>query len=269
MSPVAGIERTSRTQLARVTRGRRFIRPADVGSTLGIDDRAAAQKLARWAEAGWMRRVRRGLYIPVPVEVEHPGLWVEDAMVVAATVWEPCYFTGWTAANHWGLTEQTFRTTVLKTPTRVKRSSVEILGRNYLVAHVPSDQLKWGLSSHWYEDVRLRIADPARTVVDILDSPKLGGGIRHTADILLAFLNQHDPATLIDYADRLGNRAVFKRLGYLIEALGKSDHPLIEASHARLSSGIALLDPDGSASNIRNPRWRLRVNAYVGSEDPS
>lgn len=269
MSGAGGISQTSRAELARVLRGRRFVTPSDAGTVLGIDDRVAARKLARWAEAGWMRRVRRGLYIPVPVDAEHPGSWAEDAMVVATTVWEPCYFTGWTAANHWGLTEQTFRTIVLKTTVRVRHASVGILNRNYLVTHTLPAQMEWGLTTIWYDDVRLRIADPTRTVIDTLDMPKLGGGIRHSADILMAYLAEHDPSQLIDYAERLNNRAVYKRLGYLLERLGRSHNSLIEASLARISSGVSLLDPDGPENGERNARWRLRVNARVSVEDPS
>jgi predicted transcriptional regulator of viral defense system len=269
MSQSAGISQTSRAELSQVVRGRRFVTPSDAGVALGVDDRVAARKLARWAEAGWMRRVRRGLYIPVPVDVENPGSWAEDAMVVATTVWEPCYFTGWTAANHWGLTEQTFRTVVLKTTVRVRHASVEILNRNYLVTHVPSAELAWGLTTIWYDDVRLRIADPARTVIDVLDMPKLGGGIRHSADILIAYLAEHDPSRLVDYAERLNNRAVYKRLGYLLEQLGRAESALIEASQTRISSGISLLDPDGPETGERNARWRLRVNARISKEDAS
>jgi hypothetical protein len=34
----------------------------------------AARELAHWAERGWLRKVRRGLCIPVPVEAEHESL---------------------------------------------------------------------------------------------------------------------------------------------------------------------------------------------------
>ena len=43
------------------------------------------------------------------------------------------------------------------------------------------------------------IADPARTVIDVLDAPRLGGAIRNTADILHAYLGEHDAALLIEY----------------------------------------------------------------------
>lgn len=269
MSTPAGIRQTSRAELARVVRGRRFVRPTDAAGELGIDDRTAARKLARWAEAGWMRRVRRGLYIPVPVDVEHPAMWTEDAMVVGSVVWDPCYFTGWTSANHWGLTEQSFRTIVLKTQSRVRRSSLDLGGREYLVTHVSVSDMEWGLTSVWSDDVRLRLADPARTVLDCFDSPRLGGGIRHSGDILRAFLSEGDAEKLIDYGDRLGNGAVFKRLGYVLDHLGLDAAALRAACLDRLSSGVALLDPQAPVRGDRDSKWRLRVNALVTADDPS
>jgi predicted transcriptional regulator of viral defense system len=180
---------------------------------LGIDADTAAKKLSHWAEYGWLRRVRRGLYIGVPVEAAQPAAWSEDPLVVAAEVW-PCYFTGWTAANEWALADQVFRTTVLKTTARVRAATVRLLDHDYLITSVSNANMQWGVKSQWRSEVRLRFADPARTVVDILDSPKFGGGMRHGAEILAAYLDEHDPAKLIEYGDMLGNRAVFKRLGY-------------------------------------------------------
>src|SRR5680860_915636 len=107
----SGISASGRSELALVlSGGRRFVTPGQVSSLLDIEADGAAKKLARWAAQGWLRRVRRGLYIGVPVEAAHPALWSEDPLVVAAEVW-PCYFTGWTTANEWALSDQVFRTT--------------------------------------------------------------------------------------------------------------------------------------------------------------
>jgi predicted transcriptional regulator of viral defense system len=266
----AGISGRGRAELAQVLSvGRRFIQPADAAEALEVDADTAAKKLARWAEAGWVRRVRRGLYIGVPVHVTNPAAWSEDPLLVAAEIWPPCYFTGWTAARHWALTEQVFRTTVLKTSERVRTSSVRLLDHNYIVRHVGDDALTWGIKTEWSGDARLRFADPARTVVDILDAPRLGGGIRHGAEVLVAYLDEQDPAQLVDYGDRLGNRAVFKRLGYLIEALDLDLPSLVSACQDRLSSGISALDPDGPDGGRRYMRWGLRVNATVVREGAS
>ena len=66
-----------------------------------------------------------------------------------------------------------------------------------------------------------------------------------------------DPHLLIEYADRLGNGAVLKRLGFLAER-----HPrcnvLIDATKPRLTKGYAKLDPVLECSRLIT-RWRLRV----------
>jgi len=264
-----GISTSGRAELAVVAGRRRFVSPDDAAADLGVDPRVAARKLAHWAEKGWLRRVRRGLYIPVPVEAERPEAWSADPMVVANEVWNPCYFTGWTAASHWSLTEQVFRTTVLKTAQRVRSSRERLLDSEYLLSHVGGDELEWGLESVWHEEVRLKIADPARTVVDILDEPRLAGGIRHAAEILDTYLDEHDPLSLVGYGDRLGNRTVFKRLGYLVEALGREELELLAECHDRLSAGIAQLDPDAPPDGPRVPAWSLRANVRVGRRAPS
>jgi predicted transcriptional regulator of viral defense system len=252
-----------------VTGRRRFISPEDAAAELGVDASVAARKLAHWAEQGWLRRVRRGLYIAVPVEAEHPAGWSQDAMLVANAVWSPCYFTGWTAAGHWSLTEQVFRTTIVKTAQRIRTSEARLLDADYLLAHISEDQMAWGVESLWHEEVRLQIADPARTVVDILDAPRIGGGIRHAAEILSAYLEEHDALRLVEYAERLGNRAVFKRLGYLVETLGLDKPDLIAACQARLSTGLALLDPDGPPAGPRASEWGIRANVRIAPGSPS
>lgn len=266
----AGIGVKGRAELTAVLgAGRRFVTPTDVVEALGVDADAAAKKLSRWAADGWLRRARRGLYIPVPLDASSPASWSEDALIVAEAVWSPCYFTGWTAANHWGLTEQVFRTTVLKTTERVRASSVRLLDHDYLVSHISAEALEWGMKMEWQGDVRLSVADAARTVVDILDTPRLGGGIRHSAEILAAYLDDHDAATLVEYGDRLGNRTVFKRLGYLVETLEFDRPELIAACRERVSAGVSLLDPDGPKDGRRVSRWGLRVNVRVEPAEPS
>lgn len=270
MSTAGGISNRGRSELTSVLgRGRRFVTPSDVVQALGVDHVTAAKRLARWAEQGWLRRARRGLYIPVPLDAATPTSWSEDALIVAAAVWGPCYFTGWTAASHWSLTDQVFRTTVLKTSRRVRASSAQFLDHDYLVAHVARQQMDWGIQADWRGDVSLSIADPARTVIDILDNPRFGGGIRHCAEITATFLDEHDAAQLIEYGDRLGNRAVFKRLGYIVEVLGRDRAGLLDACRQRLTAGISLLDPAAPSKGPRVPRWGLRVNAVVGPEQPA
>ena len=270
MSTAAGISSIGRAELTAVlSHGRRFVTPRDVAESLGVDPGSAAKKLSHWAARGWLRRARRGLYIPVPVDVGNPAAWSEDALIVAAAVWSPCFFSGWTAANQWNLTEQVFRTTVVKTATRVRSVSVELLDHAYLLNHVSSADLDWGLKSEWRGGVKLQFADPARTVVDIFDLPRIGGGVRNAAEILSTFLDENDARALVDYGDRLGNRAVFKRIGYVAEILGKDRSGLVAACRQRVSAGISPLDPDGPKGGRRVTAWGLRVNVQIERQAPT
>lgn len=261
-----GISSKGRDELAAVTRrGRRLVQVDDVVAALDTDRFDAAKKLARWAEQGWLRRVRRGLYIPVPIDAGQPERWSEDPLVLADAVWAPCYFTGWTAANHWDLTEQVFRTTVVATVGRVRRSHERLLEHDYLLTHVSDDALAWGLRKVWRQDRALWMADEARTVIDMLDAPRLGGGIRHVAEMLAAYLADHEPDRLVEYGERTGNRSVFKRLGYLVSTIAPDEGALLDACCRRLPTGVTLLDPSAPTAGPIDTEWRLRINVQLES----
>jgi len=73
---MSGISGRGRAELAAVLApGKRFITPDDVASALAVDSDVAAKRLSRWAKDGWVRRVRRGLYIGVPVDAANPAAW--------------------------------------------------------------------------------------------------------------------------------------------------------------------------------------------------
>lgn len=259
-----GISARSRQELASVIgRGRRLVQVDDAVNTLGVNRVDAAKKLARWAEQGWLRRVRRGLYIPVPVDAGQPERWSEDPLVLADAVWAPCYFTGWTAANHWDLTEQIFRTTVVATVDRVRRSHEQLLEHDYLLTHVRHDALNWGLRKVWRQERPLRMADEARTVIDMLDAPRLGGGIRHVAEILAAYLADHESDQLVGYGERAGNRSIFKRLGYLVSAIAPEEEALLDACRERLPTGVTQLDPSAPRAGPNDAEWRLQINVQI------
>jgi predicted transcriptional regulator of viral defense system len=235
---------------------------------LGAGRVEAARKLARWCRQGWLRRARRGLYVPVPVEAENPSTWSQDPLLLGNAVWSPCYFTGWTSASHWGMTEQVFRTTVVRTVRRVRTSEQALLDQEYLVGHVGADGI-WGVVPLWREGQRLQLADAARTIVDVLDDPRLAGGIRTAAEFVAAYLAESDAANLIETADRLGNGAVFKRLGFIASALGLGKPGLVDECRSRVRAGISLLDPSAAPGGDRVGEWGLRVNVRIRRESPS
>jgi predicted transcriptional regulator of viral defense system len=96
----------------------------------------------------------------------------------------------------------------------------------------------------------------------MLADPNLGGGIRHVADMLGVFLREHqkEEPRLADYADRLGNGAVFKRLGFILEARFPDRGELLAACRERLTAGYVKLDPKLASDRLVTV-WRLWVPA--------
>ena len=104
--------------------------------------------------------------------------------------------------------------------------------------------------------------------MDILDDPRLGGGVRTGADILREYMaSEHrDDLLLVEYGDRLEHRSVFKRLGYLLEHSQADASDLITACLERRSAGLSALDPSVRSSGRILRRWGLRINVNLRPE---
>lgn len=219
--------------------------------------------LAYLAERGWLVRVHHGLYAQTSIEAAEPSEWRHDPWIVAAKILGPTYyFGGWSACEHWDLTEQVFRTSVVFTTRRVRSTDTEIHGFPIRIRRTALDKM-FGLRSVWREQSKLNLSDPARTVIDILDSPELGGGIRHVADVVSTYFDgdHRNDALLANYLQQIGNRSIHKRLGYLIEALDVCAPELRRACVEDMSAGVSLLDPSLPNRGSVDRRWNLRVNA--------
>lgn len=239
-----GLNLRSRERLTALLRKRAgTLTPAEAAEILRVPATEAARLLAAWARSGWMARVRRGLYVPVPMEATTSEGPLDDPWLVATALFSPCYIGGWSAAEHWALTQRTLRSVCVMTTTRPRKREPLLKGTQF-VLHTVQESALFGLKSVLRGRTRVQVADPARTIVDMLANPAVAGGIRQVADMLKAFLRDHakNAASLLDYGDRLDNGAVFKRLGYLLESEMLDRADLVAACRTRLRSGYVKLD---------------------------
>ena len=264
-----GISTRNRQLLALLNQN--FDGPFSVGEatlSLGYTIEGAHRFLAYLAARGWLVRVRRGYYATVPLDAIVPTEWREDPWLIASKVFGPsCYIGGWTACEYWDLTDQLFNATVLFTTRKVRNTVTDVQGSPVRIRHTMPDKL-FGTQPVWRGRNKVNVSDPSRTLVDVLDAPELGGGIRHVAEVLDSYFNSEhlDESLLLGYAGRLGNRTVFKRLGYLLETLGIEAPGLVQACREQMSSGISLLDPSMPSRGPTRRRWNLRLNATILSE---
>lgn len=229
---------------------------------LGVPRAKAQRTLRYFADREWLVRVARGTYATVSLAAPNPRTWPVDPWTIAGATFDPCYVGGWTALAHHGLTDQLFRSVVVMTSRPVRQREVIARDTTFLLRHRSARKF-FGLEVVWRDGVRVPVADAHRTVIDVLDEPGLAGGISHAAEALAALLPGLDSQKLVRYGDLLGNRTVFKRLGYLLETLKFDDGSLIDACARRRSAGITRLDPGLAPSGRRDPRWGLDINVSL------
>ena len=257
----------SRERLGKLVReGGEVLTVGDAARILGGDNDEIAKTLARWCSQGWLSRIKRGVYVPVPVEATSTDRAIEDAWVLVPELFGPAYIGGWSAAEHWDLTEQIFRDICVFSTRPVPKRHTVIHNVPFVVTHA-SPELHFGTKTIWKKETKILVSDPTKTIVDMLANPWTGGGIQHVTDCLNEFFKSthFNPDRLVEYAEKLGNGAVFKRLGFLADQTLGVTHPLIAACKSRLTQGKAQLDPSLKGDRLVT-RWRLFVPATPPNE---
>ena len=260
METLTGLVKKDRKRLSalfRETKG--TISVNDAIGTLKVSSVDAAKMLSRWAKKGWLSRVRRGLYVRVPLESRTTNVPLEEPWIIADRLYSPCYIGGWSAAEYWGLTEQIFRTVVVLTTQKPRERAPVIKGTSFMLRTI-SEKAFFGIKPVWKGQAKVSISDPSRTVIDMLTDPKLGGGIRPTVDTFMSYLKSENKniQLLIDYAKRLGNGAILKRLGFLLERYAPEQEAALNECKTQLTKGNVKLDPTLQADKLIT-RWRLWV----------
>ena len=227
-------------------------------ATLSVDRTRASQLLSRWTRQGWLRRVAHGAYVSASLDLLDSAQVLDDPWVLVPALYGPAYVGGRTAAEHWDLTEQLFRDIVVMTARPVRDRRQVRHGAHFTLHHIHERRI-FGTRPVWRGQSRVLVSDVHRTMVDMCDDPARGGGTQHVADCLRAYLKHEDrnDETLIEYAETLGNGAVFKRLGFLLEEHAEADG-LREDCRTRLTQGNARLDPALDCTRLAS-RCRLWV----------
>ncbi len=186
------------------------IRVDDVVSALQLDRTAAAQRLSRWTEQGWLRRVGRGVYVAASIDTMRSDHVLDDPWVLVPALFAPAYIGGRTAAEHWDLTEQIFNDIFVMTVQPVRQKRQVRHGAPFSLKHIQERKL-FGTKSLWRHQTRVPVSNVHRTVVDMLDDPALGGGIQHVADCLATYLrcDDRDDEKLIEYPRCVSAKALF------------------------------------------------------------
>jgi predicted transcriptional regulator of viral defense system len=211
--------------------------------------------LSRLEKNGWIERIEPGKYMVIPLGAKK-GKYTLHEFVLGSLLVDPCIISYWSALNHYGFTEQIPLTVFLQTTARKKNQEIKVFGVPYRIIRIKQEKI-FGVKKEWFEDTEVKITDREKTIVDCLDKPRFCGGIIEVAKALKT--KNYDVETLADYAQKINNTGVIRRLGYLCDAFDISIKlPKIKTRN------YLYLDPTLRRKNTTNAKWRLYINQKVG-----
>jgi len=225
------------------------------------DAQRTRNEISHLEAKGWIQRLERGRYLIIPLEAGPEREWSEDPIAIGTYLVLDGGAAYWTAVRHWGWTTQLPREYLFITGRRRFRPRTRILGVSYRFVTVKPGRV-FGIAEEWNRGLALRVTDRERTVIDMLDRPDLAGGIAEVATALSSAWPEIRLDRVTEYANRHGSGTIFKRLGFLVEALdlpGAEDW--LDAWRASMGSGITRLERGSAAGGRILRRWNLQVNA--------
>lgn len=215
--------------------------------------------LNRLVNAGWVYRIKPGLFIPAPPNTRDSTPTASEPWIIANALFSPCYIGGWDAISYWELTDQIFYKTFVYTSRPQKTTNQIYLNHNFIVRKTNNNK-SFGLVNIWKENIKLRISDASRTMIDILDSPEFFGSSTTLAEIFEEYLSSKhcNINLLIEYALLFGNGAIIKRLGFLLEKYNRLSASEEKKILAILTKGNVSLVPGLPCKNLAT-KWRLWI----------
>jgi predicted transcriptional regulator of viral defense system len=210
--------------------------------------RQAYRLIARLRDEGLVDEVEKGKYLLLGLEPERV---LSNPLFIASHLVAPAYVSYWSALHFYGFTEQVPLTTFVAT-TKKKRP---VSFRNFRFRFVTLQGVKFfGYRREVVGDLPVVIADEAKAIVDSLDLPAYAGGVAEVARALRIALDTVGEDILVEYANRMGDKSLGARLGYLLETFGRSPDGLIH------SASPVKLDPARPRAGRTNSRWQVVVN---------
>ncbi|MBS3802588.1 MAG: hypothetical protein KGY65_07555 [Candidatus Thermoplasmatota archaeon] len=214
--------------------------------------------LSRWEKNGWIERIEKGKYMVIPLGTKK-GKYTLHEFVLGSMLVRPCIISYWSALHHHGFTEQIPRTVFIQTTSRKKHQQLTIFDIAYKIIRLKEEKI-FGVDDAWFEDIRIRLTNPEKTIIDCLDKPQHAGGIIEIAKAIRS--EEYDKNILVEYAKRIHNSGVIRRLGYICDRLQiPIDLPKIQTKN------YLKLDTMLPKNNQLDSKWHLIINEDIGNPE--
>ncbi len=225
----------------------------DVKASFDFSEGKIRVMLHRLEKKGWLERIEKGKYLLVPLEGREG--WAEHPFVILPKLVKNYYVSYRSALAHHGLTEQI--PFYVFAATTERKAPLEFQG--YLYKFVRVNQRKFfGYEAVKISDTEISIADRDKAIIDCLDREEYSGGITEIFKALCSNKERFDFGRMINYALKMDNASLIRRLGFLLE--------LIEQDTRKLENKIGTFRDIYLSSTLPkkryeiNRKWKLILN---------
>jgi len=240
--------------------GKRVFSVSEAAKLVGITSENASDLVLQLFKKKKLVRIEKARYLIVPPEAWATGKYTEEGIVIASQLISPYYLSYWTAFSYYGWTEQPSKTIFVATTKQ--KTTLEVQGMRFQFVRLKAHRF-FGYTEQWIGNQKVAVAEREKALVDGLDQPRYCGEIVEVAKGVWNGRKEVNWDTLLDYAVRMKNGAIIKRLGFLLDVLGIVEPTVRKALKKHLTTGFASLDPGSKGEGTYHTEWNIFANVNV------
>lgn len=225
-----------------------------LGQKIGLKESTVPRMIKALSQEGLIRHLMRGSYAIEDNILSGPPLHQFEIAMHLAKEGAICC---WSAMSHHELTDQVLSTVFILVPYEPRKARSlyrhHIDGYDYVLIQTKKEHF-WGTERQSLGEVKIRVTDLERTLIDGLLRPQYCGGFREVMDAFSVAKDRINIPVIVDYSRRC-HVSVQKRLGWILSQLSVKSIPLVVDS-----GSFDKLDPSGPRRGKQNKQWMVWEN---------
>lgn len=214
---------------------------------------AVRQRVAQMSKAGWLVRLRRGLYLVV-TDISTLGFADVSDLVIARALNEHSYVSFERALQHHGLFDQLLARVDSVTTSKTKRYTV--LETTYTFSQI-KPELYFGFGQETVGSQTVNVAEREKAILDILYFRSSAYAVSIVLEKLQTYPEEFDFEKLKAYTMRY-SLGMVRKVGFLLDYLGIDTDDLMTAEIKKSSYNKLTQDADQF-----NAKWRLYYDPHL------
>ena len=181
----------------------------------------------------------------------------KDPNIVASNIIWPCYISFWSALRYYNITEQLPHIiNVITTRTR-KKKEINFRGTKIIFTKIKPKYF-FGYRKERYHDFNIFIADKEKALIDSALFKKIS--FSEICSTVKGSIDDIDKDLLVSYLIKIGNKALIKRFGFLLDKSGVSRYKKLKKF---IDYKYIPLDYALKAKGEKNKQWKVIDNVRL------